>query len=157
MKKIIAIIALAIGLCISASAQRASVPYVSLGAVYSMVDNNVGAGLAVGFRNYNRSKFLSVGLGAEAYTYYIPAVKGVGAFVNPEIGLAIGPKGFKLYPHTGAMVGWDNITNSFAWGGKEGLALDFGKNFTLDFSTYVPKFNFVSPTFAINLTWRFGK
>lgn len=154
MKKIVVVLIAVMALSLSASAQRRSVPYAGISIVSDLAERT-GAGVAVGFRNYNRNPLVSVGLGAEAYTYFIPG-QSFGIFGVPEIGVAIGPKAFKLYPHTGLMFGYDTSSNGFHWGGKDGLAFDFGKNFTLDFSTYLPGYRFSSATYAIGLIWRFG-
>lgn len=155
MKKLAITLIAALALCISASAQRTSVPYVGVSVIFNSA-NQTGAGAVGGFRNYNRDKFLSVGIGAEAYAFFVPAAKQFGVFGVPEIGLAIGPRSFKVYPHTGLMFGYDTETAGFAWGGKNGLAFDFGKNFTLDFSTYTPNYSFRAVTYAVGLIWRFG-
>ena len=155
MKQIFVILVALAALCVSAYAQkRASVPYAGISIVSNFSDLT-GAGAACGVRNYNRNAFVSFGVGAEAYTYFVPAAKQFGIFGVPEIGVAIGPKGFKLYPHTGLMFGYDTSTRGFQWGGKNGLAFDIGKNFTLDFSTYVPGYNFFATTYAVGLIWRF--
>ena len=156
MKKLILVLVAAVAFCFSASAERTSVPYAGL-CVTSNFADITGPGMVVGFRNYNRNSFISVGIGGEAYSYYIPSVNQFGAFAVPEIGLAIGFKGFKLYPHTGLMAGYDTKNAGFSWGGKDGLAFDFGKNFTLDFSTYVPGYRFSAATYTVGLIWRFGK
>ncbi|MBO4670488.1 MAG: hypothetical protein J5640_01405 [Bacteroidales bacterium] len=155
MKKLLITLVAAFALCIGASAQRTTVPYAGISINFNNA-NDVGAGVVGGFRNYNRDKFLSVGVGAEAYTYFLPVAKQFGVFAVPEIGLAIGPRGFKVYPHTGLMFGYDTYTEGFAWGGKNGLAFDFGKSFTLDFSTYTPNYTFRAITYAIGMIWRFG-
>ena len=157
MKKIFVILIAVCALSISASAQkRASVPYAGLSLVTNLIDD-YGPGASFGIRNYNRNAFVSFGVGGEAFAYYIPVDKQFGVFGVPEIGVAIGPKGFKLYPHTGLMFGYDSETAKFAWGGKDGLSFDFGKNFTLDFSTYLPNYNFLAATYAIGLIWKFAK
>lgn len=155
MKKVLVSLIAAIALCISASAQRTSVPYTGISVIFNS-KSETGAGLVGGFRNYNRDKFVSVGLGAEGYAFFVPNTKQFGIFGVPEIGIAIGPRSFKVYPHTGLMFGYDTVTAGFAWGGKNGIAFDFGRNFTLDFSTYSPSYNFLASTYAIGLIWRFG-
>lgn len=156
MKKVLVTLIAAVALCISASAQRASVPYTGLSVIFSS-NAEIGAGVVGGFRNYNRDKLVSVGLGAEGYAFFVPVNKQFGIFAVPEIGVAFGPRSFKLYPHTGLMFGYDTVNSGFAWGGKNGLAFDFGRNFTLDFSTYAPKYNFLAATYAVGLIWRFGR
>ena len=161
MKKIVLILVAIFAICVSASAQRRSVPYGGIGVI-SNFDDKTGAGATVGFRNYNINSFVSVGLGGEAHGYFIPASKNhentvdqFGVFGIPEIGVAIGPNFFKVYPHTALMFGYDSYNQGFYWGGKNGLAFDFGKHFTLDFSTYAPKYNYSAVTYAINFFWRF--
>lgn len=154
MKKIIVILIAVCALCLSASAQkRATVSYSGLSLVTNFSDRT-GLGATFGVRNYNREAFISFGFGGEAYGYIIPKAKQCGIFAVPEVGVAIGPKGFKVYPHTGLMFGLDTYNSGFNWGGKNGLAFDFGKHFTLDFSTYVPNYNFVATTYAVGLIWR---
>ena len=158
MKRIIviAIIALAaLATATTASAQRRTTTYASLGALANFSASDFGVGVAVGFRNYNRAAFVSFAPSIELFGDFFPKDKIFGAFVNPEIGVAIGPKGFKLFPHTGLMLGYDTQTKAFAWGGKSGFALDFGKHFTIDFSTYIPKYQFSATTWGTNLVWRF--
>ena len=154
MKKIIVVLIAALALCVSASAQRASVPYAGLSLVTNFADRT-GAGASFGMRNYNPNAFISFGVGAEAFAYLIPSARVYGIFAVPEIGVAIGPKAFKVYPHTGLMFGYDKTSTGFGWGGKNGMAFDLGKNFTLDFSTYMPKYNFALTTYAVGLIWRF--
>ncbi len=156
MKKIIVILVAVCALCISASAQkRASVSYSGISIVTNFADKT-GLGVAFGMRNYNRSAFVSFGAGGEVYSYLIPTAKQFGVFAVPEIGVAIGPKGFKVYPHTGLMFGYDTYDKGFHWGGKNGLAFDVGQHFTLDFSTYLANYNILAATYAIGLIWRFG-
>ena len=167
MKKIFAFIcvaALALSFACDASAQevsakrktyRQTVTYASLGAMANLSATDFGVGVAVGFRNYNREAIVSFAPSIEAFADYFPVDKKFGAFIVPEIGVAIGPKGFKIFPHTGLMLGYDNGTKKFAWGGKSGFAVDFGKHFTLDFSTYIPSYNFRELTWGANLVWRF--
>lgn len=148
----------AVALTVSASAQkRETVPY----AGFSFLTNfeEFGGGASFGFRNYNRNAFISVGVGAEAFGYIIPASREWGAFAAPEIGVAIGPKWFKFYPHTGVMFGYTSQATGFGWGGKNGTAFDFGKCFTLDFSVMTPSYNFSekNSTYAVSLIFRFGK
>lgn len=167
MKKFFAFIcvaALALSFACDASAQevsakrktyRQTVTYASLGAMANLSATDFGVGVAVGFRNYNREAIVSFAPSIEAFADYFPVDKKFGAFIVPEIGVAIGPKGFKIFPHTGLMLGYDNGTKKFAWGGKSGFAFDFGKHFTLDFSTYIPSYNFRELTWGANLIWRF--
>ena len=157
MKKLVIVLVAALALCVSANAQkRASVPYAGLSLVSNFGDK-LGAGASFGMRNYNRNALVSFGVGGEAYAYLLPSSMQYGIFAVPELGVAIGPKGFKIYPHTGLMFGYDSESSGFHWGGKNGLAFDFGKHFTLDFSTYLPRYNFLSATYAVGLIWRFGK
>ena len=151
---VIACMVLAMSANVSAQ-KRQSVPYASIGALANFSASNYGVGVGFGFRNYNREAFVSFAPSIELLGYFFPADKVFGAFINPEIGVAIGPRGFKIYPHTGFMLGYDNQTSTFAWGGKNGFALDFGKHFTIDFVTYIPKYDFKATTVGTNLVWRF--
>ncbi|MBR5905721.1 MAG: hypothetical protein IKZ51_04600 [Bacteroidales bacterium] len=158
MKRIIVIAVLAVMALATANnafAQRKTVPYASLGPLASFTENDFGVGVAAGFRNYNRNAFVSFSPSLELFAEAFPADKRFGAFLVPEIGVAIGPKGFKFYPHTGLMLGYDTGTGSFAWGGKSGTAFDFGKHFTLDFCTYMPGYSFTAVIWAANFVWRF--
>ena len=156
MKKLVVVLIAVLLICASASAQRRTVSYAGAGLVSNLSDM-VGAGASFGVRNYNRQAFVSFTYGAEAYAYIIPSDMQYGVFAVPEIGVAIGPKGFKVFPHTGLMFGYDSGANGFHWGGKDGLAFDFGKNFTVDFSTYIPRYSFDTVTYAVSIIWRFGK
>ncbi len=158
MKKIIVLLIAAVALTVSASAQkRETVPYAGVSFLTNFEE--FGGGASFGFRNYNRNAFVSVGVGAEAFGYIIPASREWGAFAAPEIGVAIGPKWFKFYPHTGVMFGYSSQATGFGWGGKNGTAFDFGKCFTLDFSVMTPSYNFSekNSTYAVSLIFRFGK
>lgn len=158
MKKIIVLLIAAVALTVSASAQkRETVPYAGVSFLTNFEE--FGGGASFGFRNYNRNAFISVGVGAEAFGYIIPASREWGAFAAPEIGVAIGPKWFKFYPHTGVMFGYTSQATGFGWGGKNGTAFDFGKCFTLDFSVMTPSYNFSekNSTYAVSLIFRFGK
>ena len=158
MKKVLVlfvIAAMALAVSSNASAQRRTVPYASLGPLANISASDFGVGAAVGFRNYNRDAFVSFSPSLEVFGEFFPKDKIFGAFIVPELGVAIGPKGFKFYPHTGVMLGYDTQTGSFAWGGKNGFAFDFGKHFTIDFCTYIPKYSFAATTYGINLVWRF--
>ena len=162
MKKIVLVIALAIvalSASVSVSAKvegkRSSVSYVSLSALTNLSASDWGVGAAFGFRNYNRNSFVSFAPSIEVFGEFFPNDKVFGAFVIPELGVAIGPAGFKLFPHTGFMLGYDNQTRKFAWGGKSGFSLDFGKHFTFDVSTYIPKFDFKAMTWGAGIVWRF--
>ncbi len=160
MKKLFLILIAALAFSSGAFAQRHSTPYAGIGVASnfrSAEEGRTGPAVSVGFRNYNREAILSFGVGAEALFYYIPSSTRStwGIFAIPEIGLAIGPDFFKVYPHTGFMLGYDSADNVFGWGGKEGIAFDFGRHFTVDFSTYVPRYNFNEALFAVNFVWRF--
>ena len=159
MKKIIIAILLCAAVTVSASAQRKYVPYVGAGVSGQILSSftNVGGDFSVGFRNYNRRAFVSFGAGAEAMAYIVPnfdeSGTAFGIYAIPELGLAIGPSGFKLYPHSGLMMGYASNSGKFGLGIKDGLALDFGRHFTLDFSGYYT-FNDIW-TLALNFIWRF--
>jgi hypothetical protein len=157
MKKTILVLVAVFALCVSASAQRRSVPYAGIG-VMSNFHNATGVGLSGGVRNYNRYSFISFGLSAELLGYAIPnpTAAQFGVFAVPEVGVAIGPSVFKVYPHSGFMFGFDSFSRGFHWGGKNGVALDFGRHITVDFSTYVPRYNFTAASYAVNVIWRFG-
>ena len=159
MKKLIAIAALMLSIGVSAFAQRMNVPYVSAGVITHVASgnfNDVGGDVAFGFRNYNRNSFISFGVGAEAFGYYIPSrtASALGAFAIPEIGVAIGPSVLQVYFHSGFMLGYDTMDKAFGWGGKEGVAFNVGRHVTIDFSTYVPKYNFHEALYAVNFIWR---
>lgn len=159
MKKIFLILIAVLAISCSAFAQRYSVPYAGIGVATNFRSAEIGRtgpDFTIGFRNYNRHAFLSLGVGAEAFCYFIPSQRTtVGVFGIPEIGLAIGPSFFQVYPHSGFMLGYDSINKAFGWGGKEGLAFEFGRHVTIDFSTYVPKYNFREALYAVNFIWRF--
>ncbi len=166
MKKIFVIIAAALAFSLSASAQREFVPYVNLG-VTTRINGfftsfaHPGGDLAVGFRNYNQDAFVSFAYGAEAFATITPVESGIlyGAYAVPQIGVAIGPRNFKVYPHAGFMAGYNNELKRFNVGSKSGLAFDFGDHITLDLATY----QFFGDSFrmldtwisAINFIWRF--
>lgn len=159
MKKLFLILIAVLAFSCGAFAQRLSVPYAGIGVASNFRSAEVGRtgpAISAGFRNYNRNSFISLGLGAEALCYVIPSQQTtVGIFGIPEIGLAIGPNFFKIYPHSGFMLGYDSINKAFGWGGKEGLAFEFGRHVTIDFSTYVPRYNFYEALYAVNFIWRF--
>ena len=159
MKKVFLILIAVFALSSGAFAQRHFVPYAGIGVATnfrSSEEGRTGPAFTAGFRNYNRHSFISLGLGAEAFGYVIPSQRTtMGAFGIPEIGLAIGPDFFKVYPHSGFMLGYDSANNVFGWGGKEGIAFEFGRHVTVDFSTYVPRYNFHEALYAVNFIWRF--
>ena len=159
MKKVFLILIAVIAFSCGAFAQRHNTPYAGIGVATNFKKGELsrtGPALTAGFRNYNRHSFISLGLGAEAFCYVIPSQPTtVGAFGIPEIGLAIGPSIFKVYPHSGFMLGYDSANRAFGWGGKEGLAFEFGSHVTIDLSTYVPRFNFREALYAVNFIWRF--
>lgn len=161
MKKVLAVITLALALCMSANAQRESVKYASIGVTGRWLDkafSDPGMGVAFGFRNYNQDAFVSFSYGAEAYGYWIPRYSGgsmaYGAYAIPEVGVAIGPRIFKWHPHAGVMLGYGFEGSGFTLGWKSGSSFDIGNHLTLDFSTYKP-FNYNPWTIAANLLWRF--
>ena len=160
MKKFIILIAVAVlALSVSDSAfaqkKRQTVTYASLSALANASTQDWGVGLAVGLRNYNRNSFVSFAPSLEVFGDLFPKDKVWGAFLVPELGCAIGPAGFKLYPHSGFILGYTNQTNKFAWGSKHGFGLDFGKHFSLDFSMYAPEFNYTTRIWTSGITWRF--
>ncbi len=168
MKKVLLVLIAALAFSCDAYAQRHTVAFLGIGVATnfrSAEEGKTGPALTVGFRNYNRDALISAGVGAEAFGDYIPSkTKSVfGAFAIPEIGLAIGPSFFKVYPHTGIMIGYDSAvthaesekTGGFGWGGKDGIAFEFGRHVTLDFSAYVPRYRFREALYAFNFIWRF--
>lgn len=159
MKKAFLILITVLAFSSGAFAQRHSTPFAGIGVATNFRSAEVGRtgpALTAGFRNYNRLSFISLGLGAEAFGYVIPSQQTtVGAFAIPEIGVAIGPSVFKFYPHSGFMLGYDSANNSFGWGGKQGLAFEIGRHVTIDFSAYVPRYNFHEALYAVNFIWRF--
>ena len=157
MKKTILVLVAALAMSVSAFAQRESVPYVGIGVI-SDFSHTAGGGLTVGFRNYNRHAFVSFGIGAEAFGFYVPYDHSsqLGIFGIPEIGVAIGPEFFKVYPHSGMMFGYNSYTGTINWGGKNGMAFEFGRHLTVDFSTYAPNYNYYHAIYAANFIWRFG-
>lgn len=160
MKKVLFVLIAAFALSTGAFAQRFNVPYAGIGAASnfrSAGEGMTGPTITAGFRNYNRHSFVSFTAGAEAFGYYIPSrtVTAIGGFAIPEIGVTIGPDFFKAYPHTGIMLGYDTAERVFGWGGKEGLAFEFGRHVTVDFSTYVPRYDFHEALYAVNFIWRF--
>lgn len=161
MKKALLLLIAALTLSVGAFAQRHTVPYAGIGVISnfkSAGEGMTGPALTVGFRNYNRNAFISVGVGAEAFGYYIPSkqVSTFGAFGIPEIGIAIGLDVFKVYLHSGFMLGYDNMNKAFGWGGKDGIAFEFGRHVTIDLSTYIPKYRFREALYAVNFIWRFN-
>lgn len=155
MKRIILILFAALAFSFCASAQRAVVPYVGLSAVSNFTDKT-GAGLSFGFRNYNRASFLTLGFSTEAFGYYYPTVKNFAAYAIPELGLGIGPSSFKIYPHSGVMLGYESISSAFSWGVKGGLSLDVGRVVSIDASFYLPDLNFSVINVGFGIIFRFG-
>lgn len=167
MKKTILIMIAILALSVGAFAQRQNVPFAGIGVATnfrSAEDGRTGPALTAGFRNYNRGSFVSFAAGAEAFGFVIPAKANTsfGVFAVPEIGVAIGPSIFKVYPHTGFMIGYDSAgkdangnSKGFGWGGKDGIAFEFGRHVTIDFSTYVPRYRFSEALYAVNFIWRF--
>lgn len=160
MKRVILVLIAILTLSAGAFAQRRSVPYSGIGLVTnfrSADSGRTGPALLAGFRNYNRNSFITFGGGAEVLGYFVPSRprSEFGVFVVPEIGLGIGPSFFKVYPHTGVMLGYNNWEGSFGWGGKDGIAFDIGRHFTVDVSTYLPRYKFSSALYAVNFIWRF--
>ena len=168
MKKVLLVLIAALAFSCGAYAQRHNTGYAGIGIasnLRSAEEGLTGPTLTGGFRNYNRYSPVSFTAGAEGFFYYIPSrsINAIGAFAIPEIGLAIGAPFFKVFFHSGVMIGYDSAaTNSagekqgFVWGGKDGLAFEFGQHVTLDFSVYVPHYNFNKTLFAVNFIWRFN-
>ncbi|MBR4808930.1 MAG: hypothetical protein IK031_01460 [Bacteroidales bacterium] len=158
MKKIIVILAAILAFGMTASAQRQYVGYATAGILTHINDTydiHPGIDIAGGVRNYNRDAFVSFAYGAEAFAFWLPSADSsdFGIYAIPQIGVAIGPKGFKVYPHSGFMAGYSKNIGTFNLGSNGGIALDFGKNITLDFVGYYI-FNQAWST-AVNVTWRF--
>lgn len=158
MKKFLVIAAAMLLVCISAQAQRESVKYGSAGVITHINDTHdlhPGIGLAYGFRNYNRDAFVSFAYGAEAFGFWLPSAsyRSVGIYAIPQIGVAIGPSGFKVYPHTGFMAGYSTDYGRFNTGSNSGIAIEFGEHIGIDFSAY---YIFGQAwTTAVNFVWRF--
>jgi len=159
MKKQFLVLIAVIAFSSGAFAQRHSTPYAGIGVTTNFrnaAEGRTGPAFTLGFRNYNRNSFISFAVGAEAFGYVIPSQQTtMGIFGIPEIGVAIGPSVFKVYPHSGFMLGYDSANKAFGWGGKEGLAFEFGRHVTIDFSTYVPRYKFSEALYAVNFIWRF--
>ena len=159
MKKLFLVLIAVIAFSSGAFAQRHSTPYAGIGVTTNFrnaAEGRTGPAFTLGFRNYNRNSFISFAVGAEAFGYVIPSQQTtMGIFGIPEIGVAIGPSVFKVYPHSGFMLGYDSANKAFGWGGKEGLAFEFGRHVTIDFSTYVPRYKFSEALYAVNFIWRF--
>ena len=159
MKKFLIILASLTIFVVSASAQRENVTYLTGGVIHRWSDSDnfyPGANLAFGFRNYNPEAGVSFSYGAELLGYWVPdAAKNntFGAYAIPEIGIALGPRGFIIVPHAGFMAGYSSDRGTFGTGGKAGLAFDFGSHITLDFSSYYIKGS--SWISALNFIWRF--
>ncbi len=158
MKRFLLVLAALVAFGLSAGAQRQSVMYGSLGVAHRWgltTSSNAGPNVALGFRNYNRDAIVSFTYGAELLGYWIPENAGnlFGVYAIPQLGVAIGPSGFKVYPHTGFMMGYGSDYNTFGTGIKSGLAFDFGSHITLDFSSYYTFNN--AWTSALNFIWRF--
>ncbi|MBO4476310.1 MAG: hypothetical protein J5737_06285 [Bacteroidales bacterium] len=162
MKKIFLIAAAILALAVSANAQRKNVVYATLG-VTSKVDGvfasfaHPGADAAFGFRNYNQGAFVSFTYGAEAWASVTPVGEGVewGVYAIPQIGVAIGPKGFKWHPYAGLMAGYNNYAARFNVGSKQGMAFDIGNHITVDLATYLPNTWQGTWLTAVNFTYRF--
>ncbi|MBO4567174.1 MAG: hypothetical protein J5695_08105 [Bacteroidales bacterium] len=158
MKKLLLILTALALFCISADAQRRNIDYATAGVILSVDDAAKlypGIDLAYGFRNYNRSAFVSFAYGAEAYGYWLPSAgfSSMGIYGIPQIGVVIGPTNFKVYPHTGFMAGFSTTVGRFNTGSSNGVAFEFGKNATVDFCAY---YIFGRAwTTAVNFTWRF--
>ena len=156
MKKFFVIIAAALAFSLTASAQREFVPYVNLG-VTTRVNGffgsiaHPGGDLSVGFRNYNQDAFVSFAYGAEAFATVTPTNDKAlfGAYAIPFIGVAIGPHGFKVFPHSGFMAGYNNELGRFNVGTKSGMAFDIGDHITLDLVNY----QFIGENWIFNTTW----
>ena len=158
MKKLLIVFAAILAFCLSANAQRQYIDYATAGVIMHVTDDlHPGIDLAYGFRNYNRNAIVSFAYGAEAMAYWLPSStkSSVGIYAIPQIGVVIGPKNFKVYPHTGFMAGYSTYVGRFNTGSNVGLAFDFGKNATVDFSGYYIFGQAWSTT--INFTWRFSK
>ena len=158
MKKGFIVLLALVAFCLSASAQRQNVYYASFGVAnrwHNSSSIHPGADLAVGFRNYNQGAAFSFSYGGEVLGYWVPDTGGniIGLYAIPEIGLAIGPRNFKVFPHTGFMMGYGSDYNAFGTGIKSGLAFDIGDHATLDFSSYYTFNN--AWTSALNFIWRF--
>ena len=158
MKKFFVILAALVAFGISANAQRSNTVYASAGVINRFGDAglNPGAILAVGFRNYNPDSFVSFSYGAEAMGLWLPdgGANSFGFYGVPEIGVTIGSKNFKVFPHTGFMMGYGtDRPGAFGRGIKSGLGFDIGRHITLDFSSYYT-FN-TKWTSAVNFVYRF--
>lgn len=160
MKKLVLIVVVLAAFCISAEAQRKSVDYASAGVVVHVndrYDKYPGIDLSYGFRNYNRKAFVSFAYGAEAFAYWLPSSgrSSVGIYGIPQIGVTIGPSDFKVYPHWGFMAGYSSSVGRFNTGSNGGIAFEFGKHASVDFSAY---YIFGQAwTTAVNFIWRFGR
>ncbi|MBO4742393.1 MAG: hypothetical protein J5533_02050 [Bacteroidales bacterium] len=158
MKKILILLAAILAFGMSASAQRQNITYATVGVVTDFYDASKiypGIDAAYGFRNYNRDAFVSFAYGAEGYAYWLPSYGGaaLGLYAIPSIGVAIGAKNFKIYPHTGFMAGFNTFQKKFSVGSMSGFALEFGRNAGVDFCAYyLSDYHWTS---AINFTWRF--
>lgn len=158
MKKFLVILAAIAAFSVSANAQRRLVSYVSLGPANKFVDVlklHPGPAASIGFRDYNQDAIVSFTYGGEVFGYWIPdnGSNLFGAYAIPEIGVAIGPRGFKVYPHAGFMMGYGSDAKAFSTGTKSGLGFDFGDHVTLDFSGY---YAFSQTwTTAVNFLFRF--
>ena len=158
MKKFLFVIVAIVAFGLSASAQRQNVVYASIGVANRWLDIaaiHPGADATVGFRNYNRDAAFSFSYGAEVLGYWVPDGTSniFGVYAIPEAGLAMGPRGFKVFPHTGFMMGYGSDFNTFGTGIKSGLGFDIGQHVTLDFSSYYTFNN--AWTSALNFMWRF--
>ena len=109
MKKLFLVLIAVIAFSSGAFAQRHSTPYAGIGVTTNFrnaAEGRTGPAFTLGFRNYNRNSFISFAVGAEAFGYVIPSQQTtMGVFGIPEIGVAIGPSVFKVYPHSGFMLG----------------------------------------------------
>ena len=157
MKKFLFVVVALVAFGLSANAQRSNVTYASLGVTHRWLSasTNAGPNVAIGFRNYNQNAAFSFTYGAELMGYWIPGGDSslFGVYAIPQIGLAMGPRGFKVYPHSGFMMGYGSDWKTFGTGIKSGLAFDFGDHMTLDFSSYYTFNN--AWTSALNFLWRF--